>query len=364
MIAEQYKVDSCQINIPIRLFKKLPSDYEYSITFGDVTSELRRKSKTRAKYYDDGTFRISIEEYNNGRTHNVVFKATSKILGSNYFNGLSRDKSIKELHKFLNSLGFIISFDNFYLRSTVTNVDVCRDYIVHEVKSYDDIPLYIEKVRRSVETTSHYSKINTKSSIISNSLLVGNKDIPSLQTPFVKIYNKGLELNTKSKAFKEVYLQEALTNQVASLGGVSPLSLYRYEVSFKSGANVKGVLGNRKNTLANLVECNQDTLSDRMKKVAEEYAMTKHLFEMGKVKVKESKVVAKKLSNKDFMIVHCFIGLVERDGNYKGVFSYIRKLLNELKKEGKSRQYIGAVERQYDNLIKSYVDPIYKAKNQ
>ena len=67
--------------------------------------------------------------------------------------------------------------------------------------------------------------------------------------PFLKIYNKTLELETKSKDFANTYLN-----------GIDYSNRIRAEMTIKNSNHVKRILGDSKNTLSNVLSYSQDDL--------------------------------------------------------------------------------------------------------
>lgn len=205
-------IDSFSLKIPLDSVKVLDTRLTsqtciYYETLDEIDSELH-PPKPIVITQKGVTIRFSLAQipiYNQKTkektpTEFLVLTVSSKLLGSQYFEGIN-SQNIETLHKtFLNFEVFSCSLQTF-LQGQISDIDIC-------VNMYSDL-LIFQEVCNSLFIMADYRNKHLKLFNDPEQLgLMFNKRAwakPSL--PFIKAYHKELELKNRSAEFAENYLQ-------------------------------------------------------------------------------------------------------------------------------------------------------------
>jgi len=365
---QTYRADSYTLNIDSNFVKSLPCDFETTYTVGSTTGELKQETKSKALVYNHQGIKIGATNYRTPRGKELIsFRMTSKALRSNYFNGISSMESVEAIHKVITKdLKFDVGLNDLIENSTVTDLDLFKDFHFEQVQRVEDIKPFIGALRNSVVAGgNHKHLINDK--VLDNSLLMNNRYNSNLKNPFLKCYAKPSELLSNSKDFYKSFIgMQGIKNYLQHVSCSNPIDkksiygLFRYEVSFKKSDHVKGLLKGP-NKLKNLIECKQSTLSNRMYKVWDKYDLPTELLrgEQIKVEKKRRKRIEELAIHKDRALVLSWIEILRlNNGNFEMLDSIVHSLVMTMRNVDSS--HISKVRRYYRNLVQEYVRPIYE----
>jgi hypothetical protein len=134
-----------------------------------------------------------------------------------------------------------------------TDIDIKKDldFNSDHFKYCDSFAEYCARLRSKAKPTT---KIGQGVKMYNNEksgqgIQFGIRSQSTVGYPFLKIYNKSLELETKSKDFADTYLN-----------GIDYSNMIRVEMTIKNSNHIKRILGDSKNTLLNVLSYSQDDL--------------------------------------------------------------------------------------------------------
>lgn len=157
---------------------------------------------------------------------------TAKMLKENYFQGITKN-NIEQIYKtFIEQKIFICTYETF-LNGIANDIDICINYYIEE---YDNFKKLINAFKKIVEKKNSINiyrdkKNDEEKEINQNNIQgidIGNRQQANYKNPYIKIYFKYIELITRSKKFKNLYLKNTEIE-----------NLIRYEATIKNGKIIK-----------------------------------------------------------------------------------------------------------------------------
>lgn len=264
-----FKLDSFKIRIPLKAphnYKRadiLP--YEYGdpivilndpelgvnyITINEQTGDVVKSSANNYGHVNDKGIKTTygIESINANKTVSdyLTIKVTSKHLRSNYFDGITID-NVKTVYKSLMSLKkFSFPFEDF-LHGEVTDADYCRDLII---PNYEGVKQCLQELTKP--STKNNKGVHTFDTATAKGLKWSSRDTATSDAPYIKIYNKGLQV--RNDADMLMFTKEYLDLNMITTDN------YRIEFTLKN----KRHFGKYKihNTLISHLRLSQDRLLD------------------------------------------------------------------------------------------------------
>lgn len=243
MIQEDFiykpKIDSGKLSIPLSQCKILRDSINdmLNVTYtsmesGEVLEELEQRGKPyQVNNEDDGTYiRVWVEpqiNYKDGHAYSEMYLSVlinSKHLGRDYFKGITKDTLESLYNNIMKWKLFECEFKDFQT-ARFNDVDICFDFQC----SKNNFETLKKNIKLSVKDES---KFHSKSSKTNTGLYAPTFRNPRGQatpgTPYIKFYDKDLDLKTKSKTFGEKYLN-----------GIDTSNLFRYECTIQSKKHMK-----------------------------------------------------------------------------------------------------------------------------
>jgi hypothetical protein len=250
-----YALDSCKIRVKREKITILNSDILdekskiiISNSSGQIISEDKIKSFSTEIQFNAYKIRIALVSYFNFQTkiqdEFLEIYLHSKILESQYFNGITKE-NIKGIYdKLMAEKVFEVSYEVF-VSSCVNDVDIKFDYKASK-EGFEESNK--ELFNRSLES----KKLEVGGKIWDNGNLTFNRrESSSISHPFVKLYNKELECNSKNAEFFEMYCD---FNEIRQRR--------RIEVTIKKTAEIKKVFDIYESNLNSLLSLTQEQMRD------------------------------------------------------------------------------------------------------
>lgn len=212
------------------------------------------ESKCKTIRVKAGLKQIAQREY-------IHITITAKMLKENYFQGITKN-NIEQIYKtFIKQKIFICTYETF-LNGLANDIDICTNHYLEEYENFKKLIntfkklvekkniINVYKDRKNKEETEKDQEVNTKNI---HGIDIGNRNQANFQNPYIKIYFKYIELMSRSKKFKNLYLKN-----------IEITNLMRYEATIKNGKIIKrlankGIIPKFK-TLKELLEIKQDEL--------------------------------------------------------------------------------------------------------
>lgn len=166
-----------------------------------------------------------------GQKPTDVLKVTinAKQLQGQYLEGIT-ERNLPDLHRSILAEGIVNLPYEVFIQGKVEDMDVKQDEPLDSGVTFMDLAKAIEqKCDKTLFGTSSFESaklFNSKDQ--GQGFQMGARD-KKAKMPMLKVYNKPLELDTKSRDFRDTYLQGTDVSQNA----------VRYEVSFKSRMNIE-----------------------------------------------------------------------------------------------------------------------------
>lgn len=196
----------------------------------------------------------------------------SKVLHSNYFDGFTLD-NIGRVHDILTGSGLVnFSTDALLGASRSTDMDICQSTYANDNFDFAKYTRLLKKdTKASVDLGKGVKTFNNRNT---NGIGIqwGTREFASPAYPYLKFYDKCLELSTKSASFAQAHLQ-----------GFDYQNLIRKEVTIKNAAHFKRHLSKDfTNSLYNVLSLSQDDLKRYM-----DAAIKTHLHKITAYQTKE-----------------------------------------------------------------------------
>jgi len=203
-----YKIDSFRIKIDNDITRaEISRQYLIEADSGEVIDEFKQKSlkiKTETSTIYTSLKRYQFSDDQKGTTLVVLFSA--KMAGEQYFSGITKD-TIRDVFEILKrSIKINCTFEDFYFYSKVVDVDICKDEIF---LSEDDIEQFLMNMKELVKQTpsNHLGRgIKLYRGRKAAMLQCNRRQNAGITHPFVKFYNKSLELLVKHSDFALQFL--------------------------------------------------------------------------------------------------------------------------------------------------------------
>ena len=258
------KIDSGKLSIPLSQVEvKLDSIKDMllvtytSTESGEVLEELEQRGKPyQVDNKEDGTYiRVWIEpqiNYRDGKAVSEMYLSVlinSKHLGKDYFKGITKE-TLKCLYERIMSWNlFYCEFKDFQT-ARFNDVDICFDFQC----SPEHFTILKKNIKMSVKDES---KFHSKSSKSNTGLYAPTFRDPRKQAtpsnPYIKFYDKDLDLKVRSQKFGKKYLNDIDTS-----------NLFRYECTIQSKKHLKRLGLVEVRTFWELLECDLHIICSQM----------------------------------------------------------------------------------------------------
>ncbi len=324
---QKAKVDSLKLRIEIEKVKFVSSTFCEKYQKIYVTGELDEEfnlEKHKTNIYKGITTRIGVVSCMTGKDQSrefVYFQINSKMCKELYLEGITQN-TIKLVYDYIIDLQVVsFSFEDF-LAGYVTDIDFAYDVEI----SPDNMKKLNNQIYAKIRVDK-YKFVDRPFGKLDNVGIQFNKrDKATPTNPFIKIYHKGIEFETKSREFYEEFLS---AYNLKNYG--------RYEYTLKNAKHQKH-LGIEIKTMKQLIETDRATIEGIiLSGISENYI--------------EKRIVKRdysKLSATDRLILH----LIHEVINLGGARSSIYGVLATFDKENKAeRRDKSRVKKMIDNLM-------------
>jgi len=239
-------LDSTKIRIPISMVKNINHQVVRTVIEMDAETheQIDEYKKSSYLHQENGIstfFKVETQQTRQGKEEFFTMLITSKILGARYLEGITSD-NVKLVYDYIQSLA-LVEFDfNTFLNAEVTDTDFKKDFINHH--GIDLITFLYERtnpVKKGRACTTFKDKTN-------QGIQWSDRKTTTFKTaPYWKVYNKDLDLKTKSKEFAQAFNIKVDSNY------------WRSEVTIKNRSHWKAY-NIKDTTLRNILNTNQQTL--------------------------------------------------------------------------------------------------------
>lgn len=216
---EVVKIDSLKLRIPLYKVKFVDSTFaeKYQKIFletGELDEHINL-DKHKVDIKNGITTRIAIVYSLRGsfRQEQIEIQCNAKQLESRYFEGINQE-TIKTIYEYIINLKIIyVSFKDF-LDAYVSDIDFCYDVRVSPLAMAEANT----EIYRNVKL-SYYKFVSKPFRQLKKNVGIqfNSREKATPARPYIKIYHKTLELETKSNIFAEAYLQNQDWNDIGRL---------------------------------------------------------------------------------------------------------------------------------------------------
>jgi hypothetical protein len=214
---QKTKIDSFKLRIPTEKVTVVSSTFREKFQklylTGEIDSDISLENhKTDITNGITARMGYAVSRYGKEETEVFYFQLNSKMCKERYFDGIGKD-TIKLVYEYIMALKVVyVPYEDF-LNGYVSDIDFAYDVAItpnHLVALNQRI---FEKV---IESKAKYvDKPFRKQDNVGIAFNKREKATPS--TPYIKIYHKGLELQSKSKEFYDAYLSAIDAKNVGRL---------------------------------------------------------------------------------------------------------------------------------------------------
>lgn len=308
-LIENCTIDSLKLRIPLTEIKILNNEildtktkYVISDISGEVISEDKIKSLSTEILFNQYKIKVAIVSMYDFKlkyaTDYLEIYLHSKILESNYFDGIT-NKNIKAIYNKLMSQNiFSCSYESF-VNSSVNDIDIKLDFLADNSVFK---ALCKELNRKGKDST----RLGYGAKLYPNGNLTFNRrESSTISRPFVKFYDKRLEALEKNNEFFTEYL-----NLHTDL-----LNKKRIEVTCKKSSDIKSFFKIENSNLDSLLKIENYELKKYIT-----YSLNQNLKETLKIK----KSTTKHKSNIDaFIHLHFTNSITNQGQNFYSVLSEV-----------------------------------------
>ena len=254
-------VDSFKIRIPINEVNYLSDRLKGDWVWVNISTGEQKEDEFKAKAYshnEDGiNIRIAREfqkvDFNGNLEYFLTILVTSKTLKDRYLEGVTLD-NVHHVYSYIQSLNLCTFSLESFMNGSLTDVDFKRDFIN---------PLGLALVNKLSEKSNpvKYGRACTTFRGKKNQgIQWSERDTDRFKTaPYLKIYSKQHDMDSKSREFRERYLP-----------GVNLQHLWRIETTVKNKAHFRQ-LGVHTTTLKSIMDLDQDHLEKMLSKAVKSH---------------------------------------------------------------------------------------------
>jgi len=185
---------------------ELPKQYLID-EHGEIITEFKQKA---LKIEHEGTTiytalkRYQFNEDQKGTTFIMLFSA--KLAGIDYFSGITKDTIKLAFEIVKNKLNSDCDFDDFFFYARIADLDICKDEPFYD---RDEIEKYLKNLKELVKQEPSLNigqGIKLYNGKKTQMLQVNRRENSSLKKPFLKFYNKKLEMERQHPEFMAKFL--------------------------------------------------------------------------------------------------------------------------------------------------------------
>ena len=342
-VAGQCSIDSMKIRIPISDLISYDDCLTSPHYLYNSDSVLVKEIETNKKVFigDDG-LSMQVSKVRHDGKNNVdclVMTAPSKLLGKRYLDGITND-TFEIIYDLISGSGYAkVSLDALLGRGAVTDFDPKKDFYNPSDRDFHQFCKQLEK------DTKPSTKLGQGCKVYNNEkqgqgIQWGTRSTATPAYPFLKVYNKVRELQTKSLPF---YLDNLADMDIAGL--------CRAEVTVKNRQQFKNIIGHADTTLGSVLSLSSDDL--------EKFIIHAKRVHLDKVTAYQQRKPKQDLAGKDLML---FRFLVDSLGRGASFYEVERFLLEGLEKTPKrrTRKLIIELHERYLSEQKEGLESVYE----
>lgn len=232
----------------------------------------KKHKRQRSRYYpitiDEKAYYVEfqVKMWHNCRSNTVSeylhITFNAKILESDYFDGINSN-NIESVYRKLMGYGVVrFDYDKFLNLSEATNIEFCRNFRLNKFEDY-----LAQLERRLKQDIKLNPKPNIKNGKKEQTLRFTKRENETPSKPFLIIYNKELELLTKSQSFMSHYLLDH---------DITDLRRIEFRIKDLSHARAIGLMDTSLKTLLGL---NQNEKEDMLSRFVSCYLSKPKIFD-------------------------------------------------------------------------------------
>lgn len=214
---------------------------------GEITNEKPIKSNSLKHEYIDYNIHFIIDK--SFGLPKLLILANSKLLESDYMQGISMSNIEQVYTKLMEAKVFSISFEDFIKYATWSDADIKRDNKIESIELYSEGTRQLENAtipqRSKNKGANRFNKEGNKG------IEWNNRTKSSFKFPFLKIYHKGLE--SKHGDHPEFFKNYLNLDEIKDV--------FRVEATIKNFSGVGVKFGIEDNSLVSLLKLNTEQLN-------------------------------------------------------------------------------------------------------
>jgi len=303
-------IDRSKCNIiDKRLLSETQTYYIETDEYGDI-----QPNKPIVIQTEDKTITIRISHKELGAREYVIFTIPAKLLQEKYFEGITK-YNIEYIYNAFMSMEIVKCDAHTFLNSIVNDIDICKNIYIEEPTTFD-------KLTKNIETIVKKPLANRFAKQQNKGIELNTRQRATYKKPYAKFYFKEIELQTKSKKFKEIHLQE-----------YNVKNLIRYEATIKN-SKIKKTLSEKNiipafKTLHELLEIPNEKLNPFITWSLNQYTKSNIMESQEKTELTPTEIVIQTLLKK----------LIEKEDETSEEIIY--EAIQSIKKDDKNTEQKG-----------------------
>ena len=261
----RFDIDSFKLRIPLSKIKEYPTIindrvHTVSETTGEIYGTKEQKTATLHTNNRYVSFIASIEQQSidgnriGTKSQFLTLKLTSKLLTDQYFSGIRKD-NIDIIHRTVLGQGIDVSREDF-INSELTDIDFKSD-IPKSSTNIATLRAFSYQLMHNTNKVELVKKHNHSFKQKNTGVWFNDRKSATTAYPYIKIYDKSIELRYKSTDFANEYLRHQDTD------------FWRLEYTLK-GKSMFDKYGIN-NTLKSMLELDYEAKTDIAKSIWQQY---------------------------------------------------------------------------------------------
>lgn len=333
-MSDLYSIDSMKLRIPLENCTDISENLQREVAkVNMLTGEILEVSTENwARIEREGIktkFAIETEKIGKAYIKCLTILINSKMLKSAYFSGINKE-TLPLIYTYCRDQNLASFTYESFLNGYCTDIDIKRDFVETDSVMKDAFKLMKQNALPHPETDRGFTPQP-------NGIQFNKRESSSHNAPFVKVYGKTKELQSKSIEFTMNHLNEV------------PENLWRTEYTIKNSNHLKSLHPQiENNKLLSIIECGQSDFELMYQKVLRK-CLGHRFRELPKIANSD------KLTPTEINKINTLIALMD-----SGMTFEVAKmtLVNGMDRVNKSR-WISA----YNEIFNAYIKPIENYSN-
>jgi hypothetical protein len=255
-VDQSFGIDSMRLRIPVKNCNRISSElYDNKLIVSETTGEIEDTRTNQRKAFNSLTFQA--KEAMTGFQSSepcVIISVPAKGLEDQYFEGINKSNFNRIFSQIISSGLVDISEDAFYNSALCSDIDIKKDFYFGESGLKKQFPVFVDYCKALKHQAKPTKAIGRGVKVYNSQkqgqgIQFGTRSQSSISYPFLKLYNKEIELNTRAADFSSRHLS-----------GSNYEGVIRAEATIKNADHMKRIVIDSEPVLLNVLGFTQNEL--------------------------------------------------------------------------------------------------------